>query len=151
MSADITLIVEPPPVVNVIVGARQGPPGPPGPPGSGGAQTLTLLAAQILSGHRMVVATPGGAIHADPTIPAHADALLGLTLGAALSGDPVAVLSAGEIDEPSWVWTPGLPLYVTPGGLLSHIPPSAGWAQMVALAIAATRILLTPRQAIALA
>jgi hypothetical protein len=137
----------------VFVGEQgpQGPPGPQGPqgpPGSAGAQTLTITAAQNLSGHRMVVATPSGAVYADPTNPAHADALLGLTTGAALSGDQVTVLAAGEMVEPSWSWTPGLPLYVTSSGLLSHTPPSTGWVQIVALAVTPTSILLTPRQSI---
>jgi len=123
-------------------------PGPPGPPGAAGAQTLSIVAAQNLSGHRMVVATSAGAVYADPTNLAHADALLGLTTGAALAGNQVDVLVAGEIEEPSWSWTPGLPLYVIASGLLSHTPPSAGWVQMVALAVTATRILLTPRQSI---
>lgn len=123
-------------------------PGPPGPPGSAGAQTLTLTAAQALSGHRMVVATASGAVYADPTDPDHADALVGLTTGAALMGDPASVLAAGELTEPSWAWTPGLPLYVTALGLLSHTPPPAGWVQMAALALTPTRVLLTPRQTI---
>jgi len=125
-----------------------GPPGPQGPPGSAGAQTLSITAAQNLSGHRMVVATSAGAVYADPTNPAHADALLGITIGAALSGDQVTVLVAGEMIEPSWSWTPGLPLYVTTSGLLSHTPPSTGWVQIAALAVTPTRILLTTRQSI---
>jgi hypothetical protein len=96
----------------------------------------------------MVVATPSGAVYADPANPAHADALLGLTTGAALAGDQVTVMVAGEIVEPSWSWTPGMPLFVTASGLLSHTPPSTGWVQMVALAVTATRILLSPRQSV---
>jgi hypothetical protein len=96
----------------------------------------------------MVVATPSGAVYADSSNPAHADALLGLTIGAALAGDQATVLVAGEVVEPSWSWMPGLPLYVTASGLLSHTPPSTGWVQMVALAITATRILLSPRQSV---
>lgn len=134
--------------LQVIEVVEQGPPGPIGPPGSGGAQTLSLTAAHVLSGHRMVVATPAGAAYADPADPAHADALVGLTTGAALAGDVATILAAGELDEPSWAWTPGLPLYVTAGGQLSHTPPAAGWAQMAALALTPTRVLLTPRPTI---
>jgi hypothetical protein len=128
--------------------ALQGPPGPPGPPGAAGAQTLTLTAAADLSGHRMVVATAAGALYADPGTPAHADMLVGLTTGAALTGTPADILAAGELTEPSWSWTPGLPLYVVAGGLLSHTPPASGWVQMVAQALSSTRILLGIRQSI---
>lgn len=137
--------------LEVIEVALQGPAGPQGDPGSAGAQTLTLTAAQDLSGHRVVVAGASGAAYADPAIPAHVDALLGLTTGAALTGEEATILAAGELTEPSWSWTPGLPLYVTAGGLLSHTPPASGWTQIAALALSATRIVLTPRQAINLA
>lgn len=139
-----TTVIEPT-VVHVTV---PGLPGPPGPPGGAGAQTMTLPAAHDLSGHRMVVSTPAGAAYADPTNPAHADTLVGLTMGAALMGDNATILTAGEISEPSWSWTPGQPLYVADGGLLSHTPPASGWVQMAAVALSATRILLTMRQSI---
>lgn len=134
--------------IELIEVALQGPPGPPGAPGSAGAQVLSLPAAQNLSGHRLVVATPTGAAYAEPGNPAHADALLGLTTGAALQGDTASIQAAGELTEPSWTWTPGLPLYVVAGGQLSHTPPATGWVQLIATALTPTRILLTARQAI---
>lgn len=126
----------------------RGPAGPAGAPGSAGAQTLTLDAATALSGHRVVVATPAGAAYADPGTLAHADAIVGITVGAALGGDPVTILASGELDESSWSWTPGLPLYAIPNGFLSHTPPASGWVQIIALAITQTRIVLTGRQAV---
>ncbi|MDP2431267.1 MAG: hypothetical protein Q8O33_04495 [Pseudomonadota bacterium] len=137
--------------IELIEVAAQGPAGPAGAngaPGTGGVQTITLTAARDLSGHRIVVATATGADYADPATPAHADAMIGLTTGAALSGDDVTVLAAGELVEPSWSWTPGLPLYAAPSGLLSHTPPASGWVQIVATAITPTRLLLSSRQAI---
>lgn len=147
MSDDI-LVVEQPVISVIETPGEQGPPGPQGAPGSAGAQTLILPAARDLSGHRVVVATAAGADYADPAISAHADALAGLTTGAALTGADATILVAGEITEPSWTWTPGLPLYATAAGLLSHTPPSSGWVQIVATALTPTRIILTARQAI---
>ncbi len=140
--------------LEIVEAAIQGPPGPPGAngaPGSGGVQILSLIAARDISGHRAVVATVDGADYADPATPAHADAFLGITTGAALGGDVVTLQAAGEMVEPSWAWTPGTPIYAGTDGILTHTPPAAGWVQIVATAVAPTRILLTGRQAITLA
>lgn len=139
-----TTVLEPT-IVRVTV---PGLPGPPGPPGSAGSQTIAVPAAQDLSGHRVVVVTAAGAVYAEPGNPAHADAVLGLTTGAALAGAEATILTSGELTEPSWSWTPGQPLYVSAGGMLTHAPPSSGWVQIVALAVAPTRLVLTQRQTI---
>lgn len=129
-----------------------GPAGPPGPPGSGGAVTLSLAAgASGVSGHRVVAAIGGVAVHADIADPAHADAVIGLSLGAAAGGAPATIQASGEVAESSWAWTPGQPLFVAAGGMLSHTAPAAGWTQLIAVAISSTRILLNPRQAVYLA
>lgn len=143
------VVKEPQIVVRV---AQPGLPGPPGPPGADGAATLTLTAGpEGVSGHRVVVLTPSGVRHADITDPAHADAALGLTLGAAVAGTQVTIQVSGEVIESSWDWTPGLPLFVAVDGLLSHAAPASGWTQMIAVALSPTKILLTPRQAVHLA
>jgi len=140
---DTVIIVEPD--IRIVEAGMQGPPGP---PGSGGAQTIEIVAAHTISGHRVVVATPAGAVYAHPDDPTHADAVLGITIGAAVAGDTATVLCAGEIIEPSWAWTPGQALFCTANGHLSTTPPSSGWSQIVAVAVASTRILLTGRQAV---
>jgi hypothetical protein len=111
-------------------------------------QTVTLPAAHDLSGHRAVVATATGAAYAQPDTPEHQDAVLGITTGAALAGQTATIQAAGEMTEPSWSWTPGLPIFVGPGGLLTQAPPSTGWVQIIALAVAQSRIIITGHQAI---
>jgi hypothetical protein len=146
--SDYTIIVQQPRQATITATALQGPPGPPGPPGSAGAQTLTLQAGIALGGHRVVcVDSSGQAIYPDRNNPAHADAVVGITTGAASAGANVTVLASGEMTEASWSWNPG-PLWVGDTGLLTQSPPSAGWSQIVAIALSATRIVLTPRQAI---
>lgn len=136
----------------VVQVAQPGLPGPPGPAGAGGAVTISLVAgASGVSGHRVVAAIGGVAMHADIADPAHADAVIGISLGAAIGGAPATIQASGEVTESSWAWTPGLPLFVAAGGMLSHAAPAAGWTQLIAVAISATRILLNPRQAVYLA
>lgn len=136
------------PVITVHV-AQPGLPGPPGPPG---AVTLSGVAgAAGVSGHRVVIATAAGLQHADTGNPQHADAVIGLTLNAAAPGGAVTLQTVGDVTESSWAWTPGEPLFVVGSdGLLSHTPPASGWVQVFAVAVSATRILLTPRQAVLL-
>ncbi len=143
---EVVLVIQP--EIETTYITQPGIPGPPGPPGPPGGGSLTLTAAIDLSGHRVVVATPSGATYAEPTNPAHADAVVGLTLGAALTGSPVTVQAAGEVTEPSWNWTAGAVLYVGDGGVLSASPPSAGWVQPFAVALAPTKIFLLQRHAI---
>ena len=147
-SPGIGIVVEAPPRAEVALAAVQGPPGPPGPPGSAGAQLVTLTALADLSGHRAVVSDgAGGARVPDRSDPLDADAVIGLTVHAALAGQPVTVQVSGEVTETSWNWVPG-PIWVGDAGLLTQTPPSNGWTQIFAVAIAPTTIVLTPRQAI---
>lgn len=147
MADTVTRIVGPT-VVEVSVPGIQGPPGPQGPQGPASAQTLNLPAAHALSGHRAVVATTMGAAYADPTNPAHQDAVVGITTGAALVGETATIQAVGEMTEPSWSWTPGLPIFVGAGGTLTHTPPSSGWVQSIATALTAQRIFVVGKPAI---
>ena len=148
----MSTVISSPAVLRTTLVATQGPPGPPGAngaPGTGGVQTCVLTAARDLSGHRVVVAF-GGADYADPTDPDHADLVVGITTGAALSGDDVIVQAAGEMVESTWNWSPG-PVWCGALGTLTQTAPTSGWSQIVATALAPTRILITGRQALNLA
>lgn len=123
--------------------SRVGPQGPPGPVGPSGGAALSRTADQALSGHRVVRATSAtGANYADPSILEHRDTVLGITTGAAVSGAAVLVLSAGELAEPSWSWTPGLPIYVGNSGALTQVAPLSGWLLVVGVATSATSMVV---------
>lgn len=132
--------------VRVVTGLR----GPSGPAGPAGSPDIALTAGETLSGHRVVVAGLGGVLYAQPSNVAHADAVVGITTGAAISGASVMVRGSGDMTEPSWSWTAGQPLFVIANGQLSHTPPISGWVQMFAVALTATRIKLTDRAAVLL-
>jgi hypothetical protein len=44
--------------------------------------------------------------------------------------------------EPSWDWTPGLPLYVGPDGILVQSPPASGFIREIGLAVSPTSIVI---------
>lgn len=125
-------------------------PGEEGPQGPPGGASVTLVAGEALSGHRMVTKAPDDtAVYADNlTVGAEP---LWLTLGAALSGADVDAQSSGVVDEPSWTWTPG-PLYLGSNGLLTQTLPGApAFLCQVGYATSPTSIVLDRQPSIQLA
>lgn len=121
-------------VENVVAQVVISPEGLQGPPGLSGAE-FSVIAAMPLGGQRAVT---GAGVYADQ---ATIDGLLGITLEAATTGAAVRVRGAGTIDEPSWSWTPNVPIYVGASGVLTQTPP-AGIVRRVAFALSATRIVV---------
>jgi hypothetical protein len=136
----------------------QGPPGPVGPPGSAGGTSgqirLSATAGVTLSGHRAVTQAPDGTLfYASNTEVGHVHAPIWLTLGAAIAGSSVEVLTYGVVSEPSWSWTPG-PLYLGANGLITQVPPTAPGAVFIAqigVAISPTLVWIDRRSSISLA
>ena len=133
---------------NLLEVAMQGPVGPTGPSGMGGSSGT---AGEALGGNRAVV---GDAVntfrYASNANPQHLGRLAGITTGAANLGGPVALLSSGPMTEPSWAWTPNLPVFLSTNGLLTQTPPVAGFLQVVGLAITATALFVNPREPLAI-
>lgn len=129
-----------------VTGPEQGPAG-----ASGLDATRVLRADTNLSGHRVVKPLPSGDVaYADHTELGDATSPLWLTLGAAVAGDLVEVRLFGEVEEPSWSWTPGLPVFLGTVGLLTQTPPSTGLLVMVANAPTPTSVFWGPRPPIVL-
>ena len=127
MPDPVAVVFQPTPVVAAFEAEpyplAAGPTAPPGPPGIPGGR-VTATAGQTLSGHRAVAFSDAGeVVYADNATPGHAWASVGITAAAALSGADVEVVTAGELVEPSWSWTPGLPVFVGAGGVLTQDAP----------------------------
>lgn len=121
-----------------------GPPGPVGPAGNG---TFVATAAQALSGHRVLrAASPDTVDYADSATVAQANSVVGLSTGAASAGAPVTVQYAGPLVEPSWNWTPNLPVFCGLLGALTQTAPTAGFSLVVGIAMDATSILVGVKQ-----
>jgi hypothetical protein len=103
--------------------------GPPGPAGN----APTLMAAVPLGGHRAV--TVDG-YHADQN---NMDRLGGITKSAGSAGALVEYQRSGLMHEPSWNWTPSLPILVGTAGILTQTPP-AGVIRRVAWPVSPTEI-----------
>jgi hypothetical protein len=125
---------------------QQGPRGAPGEAGSGGGGenvTSTRTASAALSGHRVVKLLSDGTVdYADAANSADAAIVLGVTLGAAISGGDIQIREVGEIVEGSWSWTAGLPVWLGSTGHLTQSPPAspAAFSLIVGFASAADTV-----------
>jgi hypothetical protein len=111
--------------------------------GDTGSDDLQLVAGMNLGGERVVIDTPTGAIYADSSNLAHANCVVGVTLNSALHNDIVNVRSENELEEPSWSWTPGAPIYLGLNGLMTQVQPSTGFNLQLGYAVTATRIYIS--------
>ena len=139
------LISSPPPVA--ITAGLQGPSGPPGADGDG---VITLLASGALGGHRLVAADgAGGVTYASCDDPTDLPAVLGMTLHAATDGAAIAISRVGEVEESSWAWTPGQPVYLGLAGVPTQtLPPQALFGLIVGIPTTPTTLFLAPREPI---
>ena len=147
----LTASIEQSAPVTVAMAAR-GPAGPTGPQGPPGTIGIELVADIPLGGHRLI-ATDGndGVRYADCTQPEDAHALSGMTLTAAIAGDTVSVQRYGVIEEPSWAWTPGLPVYLGHAGVPTQsLPGDAVISQVVGIPTTPTSLFVAPREPVAI-
>ncbi len=149
---DIVLTVTPtlevtltPPTPVAITAGLQGPAGPPGADGDG---AITLLASGALGGHRLVAADgAGGVTYASCDDPTDLPAVLGMTLHAATDGAAIALRRVGEVEESSWSWTPGQPVYLGLAGVPTQtLPPTALFGLIVGIPTSPTTLFMAPRE-----
>jgi hypothetical protein len=97
--------------------------------------TASVTAATALGGHR-VVTMDGNYASKDNS--ADKFSILGVTQGAVSSGHTTTATTFGAITEPTWTWTPGLPVFLGTNGLLTQTAPTTGFRIIIGRAITAT-------------
>jgi hypothetical protein len=117
--------------------------------------SFTKIAGQTLSGHRVVTSNPDGTVgYASSQTLAHSIAPLWLTIAAANGGDQVELVAYGLVAEPSWSWTVGAPIFLSPNGVLTQTPPSLAAGDVFVLQVASpdtpTDVFFAPRTPIEL-
>jgi hypothetical protein len=83
----------------------------------------SVVAGTALSGHRAIALVGGVAVYADCTVADHAYLTIGVSKDAVLMGANLFVFNRQLIEEPVWNWTPGQPVFLGQGGLLSQSAP----------------------------
>jgi len=95
--------------------------GPKGAPGD----TLTLVAAIPIGGHRAVATDQAGlAIYADNLVACRS--VIGISTGAASAGAGVIIRTSGKMTEPSWGFATNKGLFLGENGLIVQDVPDAG-------------------------
>ena len=107
----------------------------PGPPGG-----VELPAGENLSALRIVSRQGSQYLLSDPSSDSSVLAIAGLVTSAAPLGAMVKPLGYGEYEDLSWNWTAGLSIFLGPQGVLTQLPPTSGWRQVVARPLNSTTI-----------
>lgn len=112
--------------------------------GGAGPLTVTHTAGEALGGHRAVaIASNGKAMLVSPgdTL---ADAVIGLTIGAAALNAAATIQTEGELSEAGWSWTAG-PIWLGASGVPTQTIPTTGSIVRLGEAVGPTTILINPR------
>jgi hypothetical protein len=84
----------------------------------------------------------------------HMHTFLGVTTGAAADGAPSDVVTHGQVEDSSWTFTAGLPVFVStaPGILTQSAPVSPGslFALRIGVALSPTSLFVSPAMPVAL-
>ncbi|UUE94485.1 hypothetical protein [Comamonas thiooxydans] len=136
-------LLEPVHELVLLTDSQQGPPGPPGIPGPAGGQVLQRKAGMDTSALLVVYEDLFGSVWpADPDAESDVLALLGVTVSAAVAGQPINVQRLGHIDDEAWQLQPGKRVFLGGQGRLTQEPPQAGYDVLIGMAITSTRLLL---------
>lgn len=112
--------------------------------------TVRKTALANIGGGRAVVASGiDGVMPASAATAAHATWFLGVTIGAVSSGWQTDVVVAGEMEDTSWSFTTGQPVFIsstTPGVLTQTVPatPGSAFALRVGVALSPTVLFVRP-------
>lgn len=118
------------------------------PVGASHNHIITVRAVDAIGGHRVV--TISGA-YADCGNPDSGNSIAGVSLQAVAAGQQAEAQYLGVIEELSWNFMPGKPVYLGHAGLLTQTPPDSGIIVEIGRAITATTLLINIQQPLYLA
>jgi len=93
-----------------------------------GSDTVGVTAAVNLGGHRIVTVE---GYYASKDVPADKFKVLGMTTGAVSVGAEATVQVSGFIEESSWNWTVGNPVYLSTNGQITQTVPTSGYRLII--------------------
>jgi hypothetical protein len=105
---------------------------------------ISRVAESNVSGHRVVAASADGRVSHVGKLDADAVNVLGVTEGSALAGNPVSIVTIGEMQETSWSWTAG-PVWLGDDGIMTQVVPIAGLLVQVGVATDPTKLNINPQ------
>jgi hypothetical protein len=112
---------------------------------SSGYNSLILTAAENISALKIVRSANGQAALHNLT---STNEPIGMSVTAALTGDPVTVATSGVIIDDNWTIVPGTRYYAQPNGAISSTPATTGKSQLIGVGLQNNSLLLNIQQAI---
>jgi len=135
VSEIVTEVATYPEVVETITAGPQGAPG-------SMSNEVSIVAGEAIGGHRVIALdTAGHGVYAD-CLTNHVR-ILGVSRGAAASGDRVNVVAFGEFEEPSWSFDPQKGLFLGASGAIVQDAPDTGAIVPIGIVMNPTRIFVS--------
>ena len=108
---------------------------------------VTLVPAVSGSGGMILSFNGDGTVSpCDPTQPGYEFA--GVSMGAFTAGETFQAVHSGLMTDSSWSWSPQMPIFASPGGLMTQAVPTSGILHRMATAMSATAIIVSPRSSV---
>lgn len=152
MTTDIVTTIQVPEVIETTLSVGQGPSGPRGNVGMSSASQFSFTAGAAIGGHRVVKLDSEGKVqYASASSVDDRLSIVGVTVGAASNGADCTVQNADLMEDVSWSWIPGEPIFLGELGVMTQAIPTnsvAEFLQVVGQALSPTKIVVSLREPI---
>lgn len=108
-----------------------------GPSGPSSTIVSTQTAQETISALKVVRA---GVFIASPTSTYENARALGVAITSATTGNPIQVLEFGELQDPTFVFSAGSPLFLGALGTITDIAPAVGFSVKIGYALGSNKI-----------
>lgn len=129
----IQVAMQAPVVVDMTTVGMQGPPGP-------STAEFGATAIGAVSALRCVSSQGSGVALTDPASVQSLALIAGIAITAAADGGLVTIRRTGQVSDAAWAWTPGLPVFSGPSGILTQVPPGTVATRQIGAAVSATTL-----------
>lgn len=115
-----------------------------GDPGDKGVVQRTAIIA--LSGQRVLALETEGFVYADPNNLEHIHRIAGISISAFNAGVMATAQCSGLMEEPTWNWILGIPIFLGLNGILTQSIPDSIFNLIVGTPVTSTKILIAIKQ-----
>lgn len=106
---------------------------------------LTVIAGEVLGGHRAVfIGEDERAYYADAS-EATSRLTVGITTSAANEDDEIAIQAVAVLEHLGWSWSGEEPVWLGAEGLLTQTPPTSGYIMQVGIPVGPTQLRINPQ------
>ena len=103
---------------------------------------VVYKSGENLSGHRVVKIENDKSYYADNSVILDAFKIIGITKGASSIDADCIITTYGEMEETSWNWEEGKPLFLGTNGILTQTCPDSGFILQIATVLNSKKIFI---------